>query len=145
MISLQALSLPPPWVTHPVIYTFQAGLRASPTRDNPPTRTNKIYFPIFWHLSLANPIFTLISAPARTHKISAFSSCTPVRVRRPLNWTLIFCHDPSRLITRVPPWALIPLCILSRPNAPHRTHYRPTLVTCPDSIISLLATSQHCI
>lgn len=145
MISLQPPSLPPPWVTQPVIYTFQADLSTSPTRDNTPTRTNKLYSPIFWHLSLANPIFTLISALARTHKISAFSSCTPVPVRIPPNWTLIFCHDASRSITRVPPWALITLRIPSRPSALHRTHYRPTLVTSPDSIISLLATSQHCI
>lgn len=141
MIPLQAFFPAPPWVTQPVIHTFPPGLRASPTRDSPPTRTNRIYSPISSLLSPANPIFSTTLAPARTHKISAFSSCTPVPVRIPLNWTLIFCND----ITTAPPSPPTTLRIPSRPSAPHRTHYPPTPLTRPDFTISLLATSQHSI
>ena len=145
MIPLQTPSLPPPWVTRPVIITFPAHLRASPTRDNAPPRTKKISFPTSWRLSLAKLNSTLISALATTHKISAFSLCTPVPVRIPLNWTLIFCIHGSRSITRVPPWPVLPLGIPSHLNAPHQTHYPPTPPTRLDSMISLRATSQHCI
>lgn len=145
MISPQDPFLSPPWMTRPVIFTFQAGPRVSPVRDSHPAQTTKIFSPISSLPFLAKLRFTLISALTATHKISAFSSCTPVRVRVRLNWTLIFCNDAPRSITRASPWPFPLLSIPNRLSAPHHTLYRPTPQTRLDSVISLPATSQHSI